>query len=75
MKITGYTILFFILSVILIYGFIQLELWMYETMYLTGKRKNDFIGINCFIFIILFLISLFSGLLDPIHKLLKKRIF
>ena len=74
MKVIGYTIIYFLLSMLLLWGCVEFEIWMYKTKWLTGKMKDDFIGINIFIVIIIFIILWFTDALEPIDKLLKKHI-
>jgi hypothetical protein len=72
MKITGYTIIYFLLSMLLLWGFIEFEIWFYKKEWL--KQKDKFIGVNLFIFTCIIIILWFGGYLEPIDKLLKKRI-
>lgn len=41
MKITGYTIIYFLLSMLLLWNFIEFEIWSYKTMWLIEKRKDN----------------------------------
>lgn len=80
MKITGYTILYSILTIVGLKFFYNIEKWMYFNWYV--ENKNQDIVLYFFINILLFLIIMFilgiNGILNIIFywldKILKKRI-
>lgn len=73
MKITGYTILGFIILCLLLYGLISFEIFLYED-YIKDKNPSDLVGCNIFIGIVILFILGVTGCLDKLHELLKKRI-
>ncbi len=77
MKVTGYTIIYFLLSVLLLWGFVEFEIWGYNKLYKSKIKEEPFIYIffNLIVIIaILFYLDEKFNMTDNIDKLLKKRI-
>jgi hypothetical protein len=79
MKITGYTIIFFLLGILLICGFINFEMWMYNKFIISKKSNKDDIILFYMLHLIILLIicailDINTNVFKKLDKLLKKRL-
>ena len=77
MKITGYTIIFLLLGILLLYLFILFEIDLYYNSYLSKNKikQCDFYLTNTIVLIIIICtLQVFFRLFDKLDKLLKKRL-
>jgi phosphoglycerol transferase MdoB-like AlkP superfamily enzyme len=73
MKITGYTIIYFLLSILLSFGLYHFEILIWNKS-LKEKSLFPFIMANFIILLIIFAVLEVKGYLNKLDKLLKKRI-
>jgi len=75
MKITGYTIIYFLLNILLLYGFIKFEIWVYNKFWISEHPDHfGIIAMHIIIITIIICVLGVTGKLDKLDKLLKKRI-
>lgn len=79
MKITGYTIIFTILGILLFIGIVFGEIWMYDNLFKKNIVNNDkrflFYFINFIILLIITaILDINFNISNKLDKILKKRI-
>lgn len=78
MKITGYTIIYILLSICLLFGIIYGEIYMYDKFIINKKSKDDwflFGSLNVIILLIICaILDINTDFFKKLDKLLKKRI-